>query len=163
MVVAFPSDHLESSTADQKLMPRPCYSTIFEQTSDHIWSAIRDFGNYNWAGVPSVTVIEDGKAGDQVGCVRAVRMNNGVLIRQQLLAHSDHDRLYTYCLLDSLHLPLRGYVATLRVVPVTDGNRTFVEWWANFDCLDSEHDKWSAHFMTSFRTWLEALRQHLVN
>jgi hypothetical protein len=27
-----------------------------------------------------------------------------------------------------------NYVATLRLTPVTDGERTFVEWTAEFDC-----------------------------
>jgi hypothetical protein len=29
-------------------------------------------------------------------------------------------------------LPLHDYVASLRLVPVTDGNRTFAEWQAEF-------------------------------
>ena len=31
-------------------------------------------------------------------------------------------------------MPLTDYVATLRLTPVTDGDRTFVEWTAEFDC-----------------------------
>jgi hypothetical protein len=27
-----------------------------------------------------------------------------------------------------------NYVATLKLTPVTDGDRTFAEWWAEFDC-----------------------------
>jgi hypothetical protein len=142
-------------------MPSPCYSTIFEQSASRVWSVIRDFGHYSWAGVPGETVIEDGKSGDAVGCIRAFR-NADLTIRQQLLAHSDLDRSYTYELREPFHLPLRGYVATLRVTPVTDGDRAFVEWSATFDCADSEHDKWLAHFMASFRMWLNALREHLA-
>ncbi len=73
-------------------MPRPCYSTIFEQPAGLVWSVIRDFGHYRWAGVPSETIIEDGRTGDSVGCVRVVRLQDRT-IRQQLLAHSDH----SYC------------------------------------------------------------------
>ncbi len=29
---------------------------------------------------------------------------------------------------------VENYVATLRLTPVTDGDRTFVEWTAEFDC-----------------------------
>jgi hypothetical protein len=29
---------------------------------------------------------------------------------------------------------VENYVATLKLTPVTDGNRTFAEWWAEFDC-----------------------------
>src|SRR5476651_1129898 len=103
-------------------MPRPCYSTIFEQTADRVWSVIRDFGHYSWAGIPGETIIEDGKSGDTVGCVRAFRAND-VLIRQRLLALSDLDRSFTYELRAPVHLPLRNYVATLRVTSVTDDNR----------------------------------------
>jgi len=31
-------------------------------------------------------------------------------------------------------MPLTNYVATLRLTPVTDGDHTFVEWTAEFDC-----------------------------
>jgi hypothetical protein len=27
-----------------------------------------------------------------------------------------------------------NYVATLKLTPITDGNRTFAEWMAEFDC-----------------------------
>ena len=36
-------------------------------------------------------------------------------------------RALTYCLLEA-PLPLMGYVATMRLKPVTDGDRTFWEW-----------------------------------
>jgi hypothetical protein len=143
-------------------MPRPFYSTILEHTADHVWSVIRDFGHYSWAGVVAETVIEEGKSGDAVGCVRVVR-TGGQTIRQRLLAHSDRERCYVYELREPLHLPLHDYVATIRVTPVTDGDRAFVEWSAIFDCADGEHDKWHNHFMASFRTWLEALRDHLAS
>jgi len=62
------------------------------------------------------------------------------LIRERLLALSDVKHLCTYTILES-PLPLENYVATLRLVPVTDGNRTYAEWTAEFDCrLEKEDD-----------------------
>jgi hypothetical protein len=142
-------------------MPRPCYSTTFEQSADQVWSAIRDFGEYEWAGVVSDTVIEEGRSGDSVGCIRAVRLQDRT-IRQQLLAHSDRDRFYSYTLCDPRHLPFHDFVATLRVTPVTDGDRAFVQWSAIFDCVETERDKWHNHLVASFRTWLESLRGRLA-
>jgi hypothetical protein len=50
----------------------------------------------------------------------------------------------------------------LRVAPVTDGNRAFVEWWATFDCADDEHDRWIEHFEhEGFAKWLASLRTRL--
>ena len=31
-------------------------------------------------------------------------------------------------------MDVENYVATLKLTPVTDGTRTFAEWWAEFDC-----------------------------
>jgi hypothetical protein len=46
----------------------------------------------------------------------------------------------TYSILDS-PMPLTNYVATLRLTPVTDQDRTFIEWSAEFDCApDKEQD-----------------------
>jgi hypothetical protein len=39
----------------------------------------------------------------------------------------------TYAILES-PMPLTDYVATIRLTPVTDGDRTFAEWTAEFEC-----------------------------
>lgn len=141
-------------------MPRPYFSTVIDQTSDIAWTAIRDFGDYAWAGVLE-TRIENGRSGDSVGCIRRFALN-GVVARQRLLAHSDRDRCYTYSFCEPAPVPLRDYVATIRVTPITDGNRAFVEWWATFDCAEGEHDQKRAFYETAFHGWLEALRRHLM-
>ena len=57
---------------------------------------------------------------------------------------------------------MQDYRATLRVTPVTDGDRAFVEWWATFECADAERDHWAGHFeRNGFAVWLAALRDHL--
>jgi hypothetical protein len=142
-------------------MPKPYYSTVLRQSDDDVWLAIRDFGSYSWARVPGETRIEEGKRGDAVGGIRNFHRND-LFIRQKLLAHSDRDRSYTYGFCEPASLPLRDCVATIRVTPITDGNHAFVEWWATFDCMDNEIDRWNAHFMKSFHLWLEALRTHLT-
>jgi len=58
--------------------------------------------------------------------------------------------------------PLRNYIATLRVLPITDGDRSLVEWSATFDCLDAEYDRWTAYFEESFAGWLGSLRTNLA-
>ena len=122
---------------------------------------IRPFGHYAWAGVPSETVIEDGKAGDQVSAVRRVSLRDKT-IRQALLAHSDRDRSYSYALLDPSPFPVRDYVATIRVTPVVESNAAFVEWWATFDCAAEERDRWVTYFAREgFAAWLAALRDFM--
>jgi len=128
-------------------MAKAYYSTIFEQTADQVWAAIRDFGNYTWAENVSESYIEEGKSGDTVGAIRSARINNtDVYHRQRLLAHSDLDRFYTYEFCEPFPYPVRNCVVTLRVTPITDGNRAFVEWSGTFDCEASEYDHWTTYF-----------------
>ena len=68
---------------------------------------------------------------DAVGAVRRFRLADGGELREQLLSLSDDKRTLTYCLLEA-PLPLMGYVATIRLKPVTDGDGTFWEWRSEF-------------------------------
>lgn len=72
-------------------MARAYYSTVIGHPADEVWSAIRMFDHYSWAGVPAETIIEGGRKGDQVASVRRVSYG-GKTLRQILLAHSDVDR-----------------------------------------------------------------------
>ncbi len=143
-------------------MARAYYSTVFEQTADQVWAVIRDFNNYAvWVDGVGESHIEEGKAGDADGAIRNVRLGD-TTIRQRLLAHSDRDRFQTYAFCDPRPNSLRNYEATLRVTPIVDGNRAFVEWWATFDCPADEYAHWTAFYANSFATWLGSLRAHLA-
>lgn len=95
-------------------MAKSYFSTVFERNADDIWSVVRDFGNYEWAGVAADTAIEAGRPGDAVGAVRRVSTPERTL-RQRLLAHSDLERSYTYELCEPVPFAVRGYHATLRI------------------------------------------------
>lgn len=142
-------------------MARSYYSTIFDQTADEVWTVIRDFNNYPvWVDGAGKSEIEAGKSGDSVGAVRNV-LYNDVRRRQTLLALSDNERSQTYRFVSEPPLHTRDFQATLRVTPVVDGNRAFVEWWATFDCDAEHYDERTAFFRDAFAGWLESLRRHL--
>jgi hypothetical protein len=138
------------------------YSTVFDQPADEVWDVIRDFGNYTvWVDEVDETMIEDDKPGETVGAVRRVRIGER-RIRQRLLAHSDIDRTYSYEFCDADSSVPAGYRATLRVTPVVDGDRSFVEWWASFDSDPDEKLRWTRQFRESFARWLDSLRMNLA-
>ena len=142
-------------------MARSYYSTIVEQPADEVWNIIRNFNNYPvWVDGAGASEIEAGKSGDSVGAVRNV-LYNGVRRRQELLALSDVERSQTYGFVSEPPLHTRDFRATLRVTPVVDGDRAFVEWWATFDCDLDRHDERTAFFRDAFAGWLESLRRHL--
>ena len=99
-----------------------------------VWARVRDFnGLSNWHPAIAESRIENGEPADKVGCIRNFSLRNGDRLREQLLGLSDYDMFCTYSILDS-PMPLTNYVATLRLTPITDQDRTFVEWSAEFDC-----------------------------
>jgi len=85
------------------------------------------------------------------------------VLRQVLLAHSDHERAYTYAFASPPPFPVRDYVATIRVTPVVADNRAFVDWTAHFDCDLPERARWVEHFeQRGFAVWLDALRRFMA-
>ena len=141
-------------------MAEAFYSVVLDHPAETVWSVIRPFGHYTWAGVDAETTIEEGKADAEVGAVRCVAMP-GRTIRQRLLAHSDLARSYTYSFLEPA--PVRDYVATIRVTPVAETGQAFVDWRATFDCAPDERAQWIEQFeQKGFTVWLAALRRFMA-
>ena len=115
-------------------MARVYISSVIGAPADRIWQTVRDFNALpDWVPAVRESRIEGGQPSDQVGCVRAFRLEDGGFLRERLLALSDYDYSVTYSILES-PMGVENYIATLKLVPVTDGSRTFAEWTAEFDC-----------------------------
>ncbi len=142
-------------------MAKSYYSTVFEQSADEVWRVIRDFNNYPvWVDGAGESEIEDGKPGDAVGAVRNVLYNGGRR-RQKLLALSDLERSQVYAFDGVPPIPVWDFQATIRVTPVIDGERAFVEWFATFDCDPEGQEERIVFFRDAFAGWLASLRRHL--
>ncbi len=99
-----------------------------------MWSVIRDFNALpQWHPLIAESRIEGNAAPDKVGCIRNFRTKDGGAIREQLLTLSDYDFECAYSILES-PMGVANYVARLKLTPVTDGDRTFAEWTAEFEC-----------------------------
>jgi hypothetical protein len=109
-------------------------STVLDAPADRVWRDLRDYnGLANWHPLIVLSRIEKGHPADKVGCVRNFQLKDGAIIREKLLSLSDYDYTCTSAILDS-SMDLSDYIATLRLFPVTEGNRCFIEWSAEFDC-----------------------------
>ncbi len=143
-------------------MAKSYYSTVFEQSADAVWRIIRDFNNYPiWVDGAGQSHIEDGKAGDTVGAIRDV-LYKGTRRGSGLLALSDAERAQTYEFAGDTPLPVQNFQATIRVTPIVDGDRAFVEWWATFDCEPAVREERVAFFRDAFAGWLKSLWRHLA-
>jgi hypothetical protein len=108
-------------------------SSIIDASADAVWALIRDFnGLPKWHPAIADSRIEGNWPADRIGCIRNFRLRDGGLIREQLLTLSDYDYQCTYSILES-PMGVENYIATLKLTPVTDGNRAFAEWSAEFD------------------------------
>ena len=66
----------------------------------------------------------------------------------------------TYAILAS-PMPLSDYVATLRLTPITDGDRCFAEWSAEFSCDPKDEDDLVAGIGSNvFQGGFDALKRH---
>jgi len=109
-------------------------SSVIDAPAGRVWTRIRDFNALpDWHPSIADSRIENGEPADKVGCIRNFNLRDGGNIRERLLALSDYDYTYSYSILES-PMGVENYVATLKVTPITDGDRAFAEWSAEFDC-----------------------------
>jgi len=141
-------------------MAKVYVSSVVAAPADRVWAVLRDFnGLPNWHPGIADSRIEDGRAADRVGSVRHFHTRDGGTIRERLLALSDYDYSCTYSILAS-PMGVENYVATLKVTPITDGNRSFLEWQAEFDCDPSrEEDLLATIGQGVFQGGFDALKQ----
>jgi hypothetical protein len=136
-------------------------STILDAAVDRAWTVIRDFnGHDQWHPAVERSVIERGQPADKVGCVRRFMLADGSELREQLLTLSDLEQCYSYCLLDT-PIPLFNYIAHVRLMPVTDGNRTFWSWEGRFTARPGEEEQMTQLVgQQVYQAGFEAIRRH---
>ncbi len=142
-------------------MARVYVSSVIDSPAKTVWEHVRDFNALpRWHPRIAESQIENGEPSDRVGCIRDFRLQNGDQIREQLLALSDYDMFCTYAILES-PMPLENYVATLRMTPISDGDRCFIEWSAEFDCSpENEEDLVDGIGQNVFQGGFDALKRH---
>ena len=137
-------------------MARAYASIILKAPVETVWSMVRDFnGLPNWAAGIRSSRIEKGLDADVVGCVRAFHIANGTLVRERLLMLDDARHCFSYNF-ETPAFPVKNYLATLRLYPVTHTDQTFAEWEATFDEAPGDEGKYQKIvsndvFATNFR------------
>ena len=144
-------------------MIRVYTSSVIDAPADAIWQIVRDFnGLPSWHPAIAESRIEAGAPSDRIGCVRNFRLRDGGVIREQLLTLSDFEYECTYSILES-PMGVDNYIATLKLTPITDGNRTFAEWSAEFDCApDRERELTQLIGQGVFQGGFDALKQRML-
>jgi len=114
-------------------------SDVIDAPIENVWGIMRDFNDMpSYHPVIHKSIIEGDGPSDRVGCVRRLTLGEG-FVRERLLCMDDGNYAFTYEIIEST-LPVRGYVAGVRLHRVTHGNRTFAEWWADFEVVGADRD-----------------------
>jgi hypothetical protein len=115
-------------------------SIVVPASASAVWAVIRDFNALpKWTPFVAESRIEQNMAPDKVGCIRNFRLKNGGRIRERLLGLSDYEMSCTYSILES-PMGVENYLATLRLIPITESDHTFAEWSAEFDAAPDRED-----------------------
>jgi hypothetical protein len=143
-------------------VPHVVKSTIIDAPTPMVWNVLRDFNGFDrWHPAIATSAIERAQPSDKIGCVRRVRLKDGSELRELLLALSDLEQTFSYCLLDT-PIPLFNYVGHVRLLPVTDGDRTFWHWESRFTTRPAEAEALTRMVAGDiFQAGFEAIRNYL--
>ena len=139
-----------------------CYNSIVvDVPREKVWETIKDFHDLSWAD-PVITKLEivGDKTGSQIGAQRL--LNDAFL--ERLVSVDEEGFTFTYSIDDGPE-PLGkdaglNYLGTVRLLPVTDSDATFVEWTSSFQ---SDSDQAVSDFCNPvYVALLGALKSHLA-
>ena len=124
-------------------MARAYASAIIKAPVETVWSLIRNFnGLPDWVPIIADSKIEGGLDPDVVGCVRSFHTKDGGHIRERLLTLDDANHTFAYNF-EKPAFPVKNYIATVRLMPVTHTDQTFAEWEAVFDEAPGDEGKYA--------------------
>ena len=121
-------------------MPNTVYiSDVINAPIEKVWGVMRDYNDMpSYHSGIKKSEIEGDHPSDQVGCIRRLTLGEG-FVREVLLCLDDLNYVFTYEIIEGT-LPVRNYVAGVRLHRVTEDSRTFAEWWADFEVVGADRD-----------------------
>lgn len=143
-------------------MHKSYVSGVIRADVAEVWAAVRDFSDVSYIAITRECWLEGGQTGSTVGAVRTVRLANGAEPQEILLGLSDLHHHASYQLIDSDVFPFKGYVAELKLTPLSDSGHTLLEWWATYEVPENDR-KAAADFIEQevYQSGIDGLRARL--
>lgn len=132
----------------------------FDHDADTVWHTVGSFKRYEWGSGVEPGVIEDERADNEVGSIRAFRYYGGPT-RQRLTAHRSAERTYGWESVEPYE-DIRHYVQIIEVTPSDDG-RSLMTWSAEFDAPEANVAHWRAFFQQEFGKSFDKLESILAD
>lgn len=115
-----------------------CYnSVVIDAPCEKVWQTIRNFHDLSWAPRTITKAAAEGPLkSDQIGAKRV--LNDA--FHETLLSLDDRERSLSYSIDDGpgpvAKDAVRNYVGKVRVLPITETDKTFIEWQSSYDSPD---------------------------
>jgi hypothetical protein len=125
-------------------MARAYASIVLKAPVEAVWGLVRDFNALpKWGRGVTRSKIEEGLDSDVVGCVRSLATKDGGHVRERLLSLDDANYSFAYNF-EKPAFPIRHYIASVRLYPITHTDETFAEWESTFDEAAGDEGKYEA-------------------
>lgn len=112
-------------------MTKVLVSSVLNAPADVAWAQIRNFDAVAaWLPFVASSPLESGDPTDP-GAIRVVTQKDGLVFREVMVEHSDLERTYSYTFVRS-PIHVSDHRTMIRLLPITDGNRTYAEWTSQF-------------------------------
>ena len=133
-------------------------STVVDSPADKVWAALRNFHDFSWSANVITSVEAEGDP-EQPG---AKRLLNGAFF-ETLVSLDDDARVIRYSIDDGPDAVSKdnvtGFVAEVRVVPVSDDDSTFVLWTSTWETDGGGVEEFCNPI---YRALLNDLKQHFA-
>lgn len=145
------------------MLGRAYLSAVIDAPVEDAWAVVGDFhGVAAWI-TRLRTCTARGPAGNTVGAVREFTVQTGETHAEELVAHSDDERAYSYRFVTRIPFPVDSYVATARMHAVTLDGTTFLEWSGEFEAAAERIDAVRAALEALYAEFVRDLRRHLAS
>lgn len=125
---------------------------------EDVWGLVNSFNGLSlWHDGVKESRIEDEKGDNTIGGVRNVSLKETTdSVRELLLAYDHLNHSYTYSMLSGM--PLKNYVATMVLFPITETNQTLFVTKSEFVCPINEREQWEQFVSGIYRRGFASLQ-----
>jgi len=117
------------------------FNAVVKTSADRVWQTLSQFGRISdWHPAIRSSEIENNQPDGRPGCRRRLVLENGDVLREELLMLDADKRTFSYRFIET-PLAVDDYVATVSLVPLNDRDETVIVWQAVFSarsCSDAQ-------------------------
>jgi hypothetical protein len=138
-------------------------SAVLDAPVERVWPLLDDFANWHqWIPRLESIVMADGLDQAPVGSTRIVGLGGGNSIRERLIDKNASLRRLSYTFEGPQPYPVRRYVGSVRVEPVTTTGQSYAAWSGDFDSDAADEATARRMFEKVYVSFLQALAEAIA-